>query len=119
MRDPTCIGHHWFRFNDTDDNTGDGPLNKVNTGLMTQDYEFYEEMRSSFDQLNKRKYAMRDRLLFGYQANTNICTSATININSVTDDNVLNQNESESNVTITGTVSVSYTHLTLPTILLV
>ena len=105
MRDPTCIGHHWFRFNDTDDNTGDGPLNKVNTGLMTQDYEFYEEMRSSFDQLNKRKYAMRDRLLFGYQANTNICTSATININSVTDDNVLNQNESESNVTITGTVS--------------
>ena len=65
MEDPKCIGFHWFRFIDN---------NGSNKGLYDGNYEIYVPLEESFEQINRSKYALRERRLKGFS------TSASGNI---------------------------------------
>ncbi|WP_424000181.1 immunoglobulin-like domain-containing protein [Maribacter sp. IgM3_T14_3] len=110
MKDPNCIGHHWFKFNDGYDTGADGTnvTEQVNYGLLNIDYQWYTELAESFEQLNNRKYAMRERVLYGFQTSINSCNTV-ITLNDITDDNILNSTEVLNTITLTGTVSGDFT----------
>ena len=65
MEDPKCIGFHWFRFIDN---------NGSNKGLYDGNYNIYEPLEESFEQINRTKYSLRERRLRGFS------TSAAGNI---------------------------------------
>lgn len=58
MQDPTCVGFHWFRYNDN---------NGSNKGILTEDKNtWYESLKSSFKKVNHNKYSLRAYNVRGY-----------------------------------------------------
>ena len=73
LKDPNCVGWHWFRFSDDDTS---------NKGILNANKDtWYTELYNSFDQVNNVKYALRDQMLHGYTTNSCDETLSVISLN--------------------------------------
>lgn len=57
MKDPNCVGHHWFRYIDKDES---------NKGIISINHEWYSPIVESFTKVNKTTYSLRESILHGY-----------------------------------------------------
>jgi hypothetical protein len=73
MTDPNCVGYHWFRYIDN---------NGSNKGVINESYQWYTQLKESFTQINKSKYALRDYVLHGFS--TKSCNEPSLSTNDFT-----------------------------------
>lgn len=60
IKSKTCVGWHWFKYmdNDPEDTTADSSNKDSNKGIVTWDFNYYDDLINSMDEFNHNVYQL-------------------------------------------------------------